>query len=178
MKKSARWHLPQRRLMPAHLASWLTDKHSLTRRLKLYSQHEFSVQLLVSKWARPLLDESQYLSVPVSVLTYQREVRLMDGDTANVYARTVVPRATFNTLQYRFDRLGTHSLGELLFTDPRVQSTPIEIAKLRPGQFLYEMAILHENARPPALWGRRRAFYINGKKLLISEIFLPALAGA
>lgn len=175
MKNWTRWQQPERRLMPAELASWLTDTGSLTRRLQAYNQHGFAVQLLGNHWMRPLLDESQSLNIPAMELVYQREVRLMDGDQANVYARTVVPRATYMAMQARFNKLGNTPLGEVLFTDPRVKRGPIEIACLKPGQWLYEMALLEETDRPDELWGRRSHFYLSGKKLLVNEIFLPTL---
>ncbi|MFW5451234.1 MAG: chorismate--pyruvate lyase family protein [Methylophagaceae bacterium] len=175
MKYWTRWHSPQRRLMPAKLAAWLTDKNSLTRRLQQHNQYGFSVQLLSNSWIKPLTDESQCLNVSMAALAYQREVRLMDGDRANVYARTIIPRETFMTMPSRFNNLGNKSLGELLFTDPSVKRGPIEIACLKPGQWLYEMAVLDETYRPQDLWGRRSYFYLSGKKLLVNEIFLPTL---
>ena len=169
------WHQPQRRLMPAELAAWLVDTGSLTRRVKKQCQNGFSVDLLGNSWIKPLTDECLSLRLPLNELSYQREVRLMDGDRANVYARTVVPRATYLNMPHRFNQLGSRPLGELLFTDPTVERGPIEIACLKPGQWLYEMALLEEDVRPKALWGRRSHFYIAGKPLLVNEIFLPAL---
>ncbi|MBL1319460.1 MAG: chorismate lyase [Methylophaga sp.] len=175
MHNRTRWHQPQRRLMPAKLASWLTSTDSLTRRLQAQNHHGFSVELLGSCWIKPLTDEAISLGLPVAEHVYQREVRLMDGDTANVYARTVIPRTTYMAMQHRFNSLGNKPLGELLFTDPLVKRGPIEIACLKPGQWLYEMAVLDENYRPEMLWGRRSAFYLSGKSLLVNEIFLPTL---
>jgi len=169
------WHQPQRRLMPAELASWLTDKGSLTRQLKKHSRDGFSVDLLGNSWIKPLTDESLSLRIPSYELSYQREVRLMDGEQAMVYARTIVPRTTYMSMQHRFNQLGNKPLGELLFTDATVSRGPIEIACLKPSQWLYEMALLAEDARPDKLWGRRSHFYIAGKALLVNEIFLPAL---
>lgn len=175
MRAWTRWHQPQRRLMPASLASWLTDTGSLTRRLQAHNHYDFSVQLLGNHWIKPLTDECQSLNLSMSALAYQREVRLMDGEFANVYARTVIPRATFMAMQYRFNNLGNKPLGELLFTEPFVERGSIEVACLKPGQWLYEMAVLEENIRPEELWGRRSLFNISGKKLLVNEIFLPSL---
>lgn len=170
-----RWHQPQRRLMPAKLTSWLTSTDSLTRRLQTHNKHGFSVELLGNCWIKALTDEAISLDLPVAEHIYQREVRLMDGNTANVYARTVIPRATYMAMQHRFNSLGNKPLGELLFTDPLVKRGPIEIARLKPGQWLYEMAVLDEDYRPESLWGRRSVFYLSGNKLLVNEIFLPTL---
>jgi chorismate--pyruvate lyase len=176
MRHWTRWHTPQRRLMPAELVSWLTDSGSLTQRLQAYNKHDFSVQLLSTHWMKPLPDECLSLGIPLTEMAYQREVRLMDGGEANVYARTVIPLATFQAMKQRFNTLGNRPLGDLLFTDPSVKRGPIEITCLQPGQWLYEMAVLQESCRPEQLWGRRSHFYLSGKKLLVNEIFLPTLA--
>lgn len=177
MKDWTQWHSPQRRLMPASLASWLTDTGSLTRRLTLHSQDDFSVHLLGNHWIKPLTNECPILDISMNELAYQREVRLMDGDMANVYARTVIPRSTFMAMPYRFNNLGNKPLGELLFTSPFIERGTIEVACLKAGQWLYEMALLEEAYRPDELWGRRSIFNISGKKLLVNEIFLPTLMG-
>jgi chorismate--pyruvate lyase len=78
-------------------------------------------------------------------------------------------------MQHRFNQLGSKPLGELLFSDPTVTRGPIAIACIKPGQWLYEMALLEEEERPQVLWGRRSQFHIAGKSLLVNEIFLPAL---
>ena len=175
MKNWTRWHTPQRRLMPTGLRSWLIDTGSLTRRLQQFNEHDFSVQLLGNHWMRPLADECLNMGVPITQMAMQREVRLLDGDNANVYARTVIPLATYRAMQQRFSGLGTKSLGELLFTEPSVQRGSIEVACLKPGEWLFEMAILEEDYRPEELWARRSHFYIGGKVLLVNEIFLPTL---
>jgi len=178
IKEWTRWQSPQKRLMPKELASWMTDTGSLTRRLQRYNKSDFSVQLLSNSWMRPLPDECRLLAIPTTQMAYQREVRLMDGEQANVYARTVIPLDTFKAMKHRFNALGNKPLGELLFTDPKVKRGPIEIACIKPGQWLYEMALLEENFRPECLWGRRSYFYLGGKILLVNEIFLPTLGGS
>ena len=178
MRDWTRWQSPQKRLMPTELASWLTDSGSLTRRLQKHNEIDFSVQVLGNSWMRPLPDECRLLNIPMTQMSYQREVQLMDGNQANVYARTVIPLATFQTMKHRFNSLGTKPLGELLFTDPSVKRGPIEVACLKPGQWLYEMALLEQDDRPDELWGRRSYFYLGGKILLVNEIFLPTLTGS
>jgi chorismate--pyruvate lyase len=175
MRHWTRWYRPQRRLMPTELVSWLTDSGSLTQRLQAYNKHSFSVQLVSTYWMKPLPDECLSLDIPLTEIAYHREVRLMDGDEANVYARTVIPLATFQAMKQRFNTLGNRPLGDLLFTDPSAKRGPIEITCLKPGQWLYEMAVMEESFRPEKLWGRRSHFYLSGNKLLVNEIFLPTL---
>ena len=175
MKLWTQWHTPQRRLMPAELKSWLTDTGSLTRRLQNSNEHGFSVQLLGNHWIKALPDECLDMGIPFTQMTMQREVRLLNGDNANVYARTIIPLATYQAMRQRFSGLGNKSLGELLFTEPSVKRGPIEVACLKPSDWLYEMALLEENYRAEELWARRSHFYIDGKVLLVNEIFLPTL---
>ena len=175
IKDWTKWQPIQKRLLPVKLASWLTETGSLTRRLQTHEKGEFSVHLESSHWLFPLPDEAKLLEVRNKELVYQREVRLMLGELAAVYARTLVPLATFNAMRHRFQTLGNQSLGELLFTDPTVERGPIEIACLKPNQWLYEMAKGEETDYPTEIWGRRSRFYLNGKILLVNEFFLPDL---
>lgn len=170
-----KWLPPQKRLAPSEYWPWLTDNGSLTRRLMQFNQHDFSVELLGNNWIKPLPDESLYLGAPSNQMAFQREVRLLDGGVANVYARTVIPLDTYTVMKQRFIGLGNKPLGELLFTDPSVERGAIQVAKLQPGEWLYEMALLEEEYRPEHLWGRRSLFYLSGKILLVNEIFLPTL---
>ncbi len=175
MNNWTHWQPFNRLQVPAKLRSWLMEKDSLTRRLKSHNQNGFSVDLLSNSWMKALQNETGILSAPAAQLTYQREVRLLDGNQANVYARTVVPRSTYMAMQYRFNKLGNTSLGELLFTDPTVKRGDIQIARLTPEHWLYQLAVLEEDYRPSELWARRSVFELSGKKLLVNEIFLPTL---
>lgn len=175
IKNWTKWQPAQKRLLPENLASWLTETGSLTRRLQAHGEDEFSVNLESNHWLLPLPDEAKLLEVKNTQRVYQREVRLMLGESAAVYARTLVPPATFHAMRHRFQTLGNQSLGELLFTDPTVVRGPIEIACLKPGQLLYEMARGEVKDYPTEIWGRRSRFYMNSKILLVNEFFLPDL---
>lgn len=176
MIERVHWRPLQRRLMPRYLWPWLSEQGSLTQRLRRYNHTNFSVQLLGNSWMKPLTDESLKLHTASTRLVYQREVLLMDGDEANVYARTVVPAKTYRAMPHLFNQLGNRSLGDKLFTDPSVVRGPIEMAILRPGHWLYEVALLEQESRPACLWGRRSVFYLAGLPLLVNELFLPTIA--
>lgn len=175
MLTSADWQRLQRRLVPMSMWPWLSETGSLTRRLIAHNEHDFSVSLLKNEWKTALLDEASLLGINPKARTFQRAVHLMDGVHANVYARTIVPRVTFEAMRYRFNQLGNTSLGEVLFTDPSVIRAPIEIACLKPGQTLYHLAMQGQDIDIAHLWARRSVFTLGGKKLLVNEIFLPTL---
>jgi chorismate--pyruvate lyase len=43
-----------------------------------------------------------------------------------------------------------------------------------PNMAQYALATRDIEARPDCLWARRSCFYLNGKALLVSEVFLPS----
>ncbi len=67
------------------------------------------------------------MKVPINQLAMQREVRLMDGERANVYARTIIPLVTYQTMKQRFSALGNKPLGAVLFTEASVKRGAIEV---------------------------------------------------
>jgi len=177
MKYWSRWRSPDTYQLPAELKSWLTDTGSLTRRLQQHVQAEFRVSVLQSEWQRPLPDEALLLGQHLSQFCFQRAVQLLDGERAQVYARTLIPIATYQAMRHRFEGLGSRPLGEMLFTEPSLTRGRIEVARLKPGEKFYEMAVKQLKSRPAILWGRRSCFYLDGKILLVNEIFLPEHSG-
>ncbi len=177
MKSQAHWHSAATAKLPSELAHWLTDKGSLTLRLQQTSQQQFSVDLQQSGWQKPLTEEALKLEQPLHEHAYCREVILRDGDEARVFARTIVPRVSYQALQahLHIHHLGNRSLGEILFTDPAIKRGPLEVTSLRAGQSLFEQAKHHgiEMDDKAIMWARRSCFYFADSSLLVCEMFLP-----
>ena len=157
------------------LAQWLFDSSSLTTRLKHACTAAFSVQILQEGWARPMLNEAERLGMRPSSYAWIRQVHLLCGDQAWVFARTVIPPHTLRGKQRRLARLGKKPLGAVLFADKSMQRTEMEIADIRAGQPLFELATHHRAPPAQSIWGRRSVFFLNRKPLLVSEIFLPEI---
>jgi chorismate--pyruvate lyase len=174
MKYWTSWQPPLLQSLPVTLRPWLTDTGSLTRLLQQACEQDFSVNLLRTGWQRPLPDEALLLRQPPIRRLFQREVQLLDGGKPQIYARTLVPIKTYQAMRARFNGLGNQSLGEMLFTDPSLKRGPIQVACLMPDMAQYAMATRDIEARPACLWARRSCFYLNGKALLVSEVFLPS----
>ena len=68
-----------------------------------------------------------------------------------------------------------YGLGEILFTDPAIKRGPLEVASLRSGQSLFELAKHSSNELNDSsiMWARRSCFYFADNSLLVCEIFLP-----
>ena len=171
-----RWqaHTPiARHAASPELLDWLLDPSSLTRRLQQTCSGRFRVEPVSQAWQRPMLNEAQALGVLPHERCFVREVRLLCNDRPWVYARTVIPVRSLTGPRRRLSRLGKKPLGAVLFADPSMLRSHIEIAKLSAGQPLFTRATDTLSQRPSAIWGRRSAFFLNHQPLLVSEIFLP-----
>ncbi len=178
-QREPHWHSPdaaERRRLPAPWAAWLLDQGSLTRRLLAACHGRFRVQPLAQGWRRPLLNEAQALGMRPERHAFVREVHLLCDGRPWVYARSVIPPQTLRGDRRRLTRLGDKPLGAVLFADPGLRRSPLQVACLRPGQRLFDAACAPLAEEPASIWGRRSLFQLGGHPLLVNEIFLPALA--
>ncbi len=156
--------------VPQALRDWLLDQGSLTQRLIAASDHQFRVCVLKQQIEMPRLSERMALNQPMNLKALVREVLLFGGDTAWVYARSVMPLKSLSGSLRRLRKLDSRPLGALLFSDPSMRRGPIEIACITPQNSPLPSAVRHFDE---PLWGRRSVFWLCGKPLLVSEIFLP-----
>jgi len=171
---------PARRLnrtgIPPKYLPWLLDPASLTERIIQHCPRAFSVRLLSQARARPLRNEAMALGMRFGSRAVVRQVRLVCGDTPWVYARTIIPPRTLARKFHRFTRLGSRSLGALLFSDPSMERGEVEVACLTPAEGLYHLVTRDLREKPEVIWGRRSLFRLGGKPLLVCEFFLPDIA--
>ena len=149
--------------MPRHWRSWLLDNGSLTERLIARAQGDFRVEVVAQGWSRPNLLEARALQVDPRLRVLVREVRLIGRGEAWVHARSLIPATTLTGRHRKLAHLGDRPLGQVLFNDPTMRRDAIETASIplyTPGQ---------------RAWARRSVFRLDGKPLLVSEVFLPAL---
>ena len=159
---------------PRALRGWLSDRGSLTRRLK--ARHaDFRVSPVARGFAPPFLDEAQALRLSPKAHAYVRDVLLMGGGHIRVFAHSVLPRASLRGGWCGITRLGTKPLGEALFTDPRIRRLGLTIRRLDARHPLYRAAARHTGLTEHYLWARRSVFCLNGHPLLVTEVFLPAI---
>ncbi|MGS2723568.1 chorismate--pyruvate lyase family protein [Porticoccus sp. GXU_MW_L64] len=163
-----------RNSIPQSLRPWLLDQGSLTERLIAASDNCFRVQVLNQRWQLPRLSECRLLNLPGRHHALVREVILYGRDQPWVYARSVLPITTLTGRLRAMRQLDNRPLGALLFNDPTMKRTPMEIACLTAGNSVVP-AQLGELQHP--LWGRRSVFRLDSKPLMVSEIFLPAFPG-
>jgi len=163
------------RCVPENILSWLQDASSLTQRLVTACPGKFRVEVLNEGWGKPAPNETVALAMKPGTIARIRQVRLLCDDRPWVFARTIIPNSTLTGSVRRLRLLGDKPLGAVLFADPGMYRGQLEIAPISRGSALYRDAMQTQRSRPAVIWGRRSVFYLSGKPLLVSEIFLPGL---
>lgn len=162
---------------PGGMRGWLIDPSSLTLKL-MQRGGGFRVQRLCQRTALCLRDESRLVGLRRQVRVRERDVLLRCGQQPMVFAHTIVPMdATASDWPF-FSALGERSLGTMLFGDPSVSRGPMQYARLLPHHPLARRTSEALNATPPPapLFARRRLFRRKNGVLLVTEVFLPAIA--
>jgi chorismate--pyruvate lyase len=156
---------------PRALQPWLLDDGSLTAKLRRRSSGQLRVQVLRQHWGQPTLSERRALKLGRGQALIREVLLLGPGDTPWVYARSVFPAASLTGRLRHLRQLASRPLGGFLFSHRQLQRSPMQIALLPPRERLLPAWV----QRDAMLWGRRSVFYLFGKSLLVSEVFLPAL---
>ena len=164
------------RHLPANhrLAAWLSASGSLTAHIRRVG-HDFRVRRLLQRCQLALPDESIMLGRTSGIVV--REVLLMEGDVPLVFAHSVVARAHTCGRWRAIRVLGSRPLAELLFADHDVVRKPLHFRKVTANDPLGRRI---RRALPEArfpLWARRSVFYKHDVPLMVTEVFLPAIAG-
>lgn len=158
------------RELPQSDRHWLLDDGSLTSRLVALSGGNFRVDRLYQGWQVPRPSERRLLDLPSRELALIREVVLLASEQSVVFARSVFPLSCLTGSLSHLRRLQTKPLGAILFKHPGMRRSPFELASM-PGRSGYLPEALHQSE--PA-WGRRSRFIIEGKSLMVSEVFLSS----
>jgi chorismate--pyruvate lyase len=153
---------------------WLLDRGSLTARLKSVCRR-FSVRVIAQGRVHGGADEALLFGDGRTPLI-GRDVLLMDGEVALVYAHSLLRADDLRGPWRAISRMGNRPLGAALFADPRIERRPLHFRRLHGGHPLYCAAMAATRAELPPLWARRSAFCLQGAPLLVTEAFLPGLA--
>lgn len=159
---------------PRALHGRLSDRGSLTRRLQA-RYADFRVAPVARGLAQPFFDEARLLHARPHTLVYVRDVLLIGDGRVRVFAHSVLSRASLRGGWNGITRLGSKPLGEALFTNPRIRRLGLTIRRLDARHPLYRAAQRHTGIAVQQLWARRSVFCLDGRPLLVTEVFLPAI---
>lgn len=157
------------RLPDPRLRSWLTEPDSLTARCQRHCRH-FAVRLLAYGRGRPLAEDRADCRARV------REVLLECDGVPVIFAHTTLSTAARGRLARWLGRLGSRSLGSLLFSHPGFRRGTIEYRRLDARDPLHRRAAAFAPVAGP-LWARRSRHWLDGQPVLVTEVFLPGIRG-
>lgn len=173
---SSRWLDAKNVALPENLKRWLLDPNSLTARLKSHCQ-QFRVELL-GQHIESCQENEAVALIPQGEQVLVREVLLFCDDKPQVFARSLLPLSSLTGDEQALANLGTQSLGQVLFNNPSLQRQTIEIAAFDSHSAVVKMAeqlalTTDSKTDDGNLWGRRSIFVLEGKPLMVAEVFLP-----
>ncbi|WP_375751860.1 chorismate lyase [Vibrio sp. HN007] len=140
------------------LLDWLQEEGSLSRRLEKECQ-DLSVNLLSNHVIQGESLTTQEVSLLSNEACILREVILNGDDSQWVVGRTLMPLSSLEDQQYDLSELGEIPLGLTVFRAEEVYRD-----KLQAGW---------ANTSYGKLLARRSRLWMNGKPLLVAELFLP-----
>jgi chorismate--pyruvate lyase len=162
--------------LPEQWRDWLLDRSSLTLRLQHACSGRFRVEVISQRMEPPMLSEARALGRPPHERALVRQVRLLCDDEPWVFARTVVPLPSLRRGLRQLALLGSRPLGAVLFADPTMRRSEVEVARIKQGKRLFRRAMATSATTAQEIWGRRSVFTLQNQPLLVSEFFLPPLA--
>lgn len=166
------WTADVAALRPGAVArSWLTEPGLLTERVRGRCHAAFGLRIVGQRHG--LLDSADARALGVTDLSaFFREIELACGDSALVFAQTLVPDATLAAEPW-LALLGNDALGPRLASMGGAQREPLEFARLSPGEALFDRAIRDAGPAPRELWARRARYRLATHHLIVQEVFLP-----
>lgn len=155
------------------LRSWLSEPGSLTARCQRGCA-SFRVRLLRYGKGRALADEETGSRVGRQPAWVREVVLECDGQPV-IFAHTTLSTATRGRLTRWMEGLGNRSLGSLLFAYPGFRREAIEYLRLDRRHPLYRRAAAVAEVGE-TLWARRSLHRLGAQRVLVTEVFLPAIA--
>lgn len=149
---------------------------------------------LVQKWMQHTeslmeLAKTLFQRVEVNVLNetwlspeqYVREIHMYCDNRIGWYARTIIPKETYNIRKKQWQGLKNQSLGSILFHDSAITRGSFEFTCLTSEMPEYHWALANKHYLnlPAHLWARRSTFFIQDQEifypLYLLEVFFPEI---
>lgn len=159
--------------VPAALKRWILLDTSMTAELRRCCRADVAVRVLRQGRADLFADERELLRTGKGRGAV-REVAMQAGAQALLAARSV---HVSQRLVPHLRALGTRPLGAWLFGAGRPDREARQLALLPSQGPLARLARQAAGRTIGACWARRSLYRIEGQRLLVTEIFLPAMPG-
>jgi chorismate--pyruvate lyase len=134
------------------------------------------LQVLRQRQHHANADEAGVLHLKPRSRCRVREVLLHCNDVPVVFAHTVLPLRPHGVLGRWLAGLGGRSLGSLLFAHPGFERGHLAYARIDRRHSLYARASAALGVTPPHFFARRCAHDFGRQRVLVTEVFAPAVA--
>ena len=165
---------PVKHKLPSSLLPWVTHQDSLTKLLQSRAGNA-RLQVLGQCWESPNWWDKHVLHIEGESVLH-REILMWAGKEVCWYARTIIPKATYQSGALLFERLQEESLGALIFNEPTIKRVNMSYYAISDQSIEYHWLnpLLHGSAN--VLWVRMSAFTLNAQlPFYLIETLLPAL---
>ncbi len=164
---------------PDNLIPWLLHDSSLTEKLKAASG-DANLQVLGQTWCRPNWWDKFTFSLTVESVIH-RDIIMYSQKTPCWFARTIIPKDSFEANRFFFDRLNNESLGFIVFNEPTITRILLYPYMINNSCLEYHWLpdkLSGENQIDKQLWLRLSVFSLPNRSFFyLVEILLPGLVG-
>lgn len=122
---------------------WLTDKNSLTQRLRTFTRDFIQLHILYDDWGMTESNQEAWI----------RRIEWKHGEDIWITATVIIPDTSITPETEELTRIGNRAIGEILFRDPTLTRSDFTFYKEKSG------------------WLRESVFYYKQKPIFISEYF-------
>lgn len=168
---SGHWQSETEFHLEGNVRDWLLEPSSLTARLKERCR-EFRVEVLGQAIESCSAEESNY-AIKQGEQVLVREVLLYCDEVPQVFARSLLPLSSLTGDEQQLANLGEQPLGQVLFNNPNLKRSLIEVASFQGESRLHELIEALSLDIQTTMWGRRSLFFLHEKPLMVAEVFLP-----
>jgi chorismate lyase len=161
--------------VPQRLQPWLAEPGLLTARVRAASGGRVELRLLGVRTAAMHAEWRSALGSSDAGCRL-REIEFADAARGRrwIFAQTVFPDSTLGAHPWLAE-LGGAGLGQTLAGRDDVIREPLRFACLAAAEPLLADAGLASAPQAEPLWARRAVYRIDGRPLLVQELFLPEL---
>ncbi len=154
--------------------NWISDRSSLTEKIKLKCRGQFSVNVLCHE----LIPAPDYtydaLEIKPGAELLHREVTLCDNEVPLVFACSLLPGDALVGRFREIRKLGARPLGHWIFSEPVLHRQSMEFSTIQSDAELFNRLQIH-NPMTGKIPGRKTVFTGADYPFIVSEFFLPDL---
>ena len=159
---------------PQYLLSWLTCTTYMMEQLYAKSGNA-DLKVLHQNW-EPTNDWDRQTLALSDELVLHRDIVVSAWEHPCWFARTILPRSTYDAHLSLFERLNQEPLGNLIFRTPAVQRLRLEHYSIETGSVEYAWVPKAIDTQQKLLWLRCSTFQVKDAELFyLVEILLPDL---